>query len=168
MPPAGKLSNRGCKSWLTVEGGITLMIAKYYLLFRACCLTYFSMPRIPECACGVFVYQISVISFYAGLLQAFSNDSYKSLAAMMLPDQFLYPQKHIIRLRFLRIPTKYSGIRGFFPLSPKSKGHLQLFSSLYLNRASSVMPFHVSVRKGAAGNPSLLNRLASILSSAQP
>ena len=30
-PPKGKLSGRGCKSWLTVEGGIALMIAKHYL-----------------------------------------------------------------------------------------------------------------------------------------
>ncbi|HRP32775.1 MAG TPA: hypothetical protein PKV73_12830 [Agriterribacter sp.] len=29
--PAGKLSGKGCKSWLTVEGGIALLIAKHYL-----------------------------------------------------------------------------------------------------------------------------------------
>lgn len=29
--PAGKLSGKGCKSWLTVEGGIGLLIAKHYL-----------------------------------------------------------------------------------------------------------------------------------------
>jgi IS5 family transposase len=29
--PKGKLSGRGCKSWLTVEGGIALLIAKHYL-----------------------------------------------------------------------------------------------------------------------------------------
>lgn len=30
-PPKGKLSGRGCKSWLAVEGGIALLIAKHYL-----------------------------------------------------------------------------------------------------------------------------------------
>ncbi len=29
--PKGKLSGRGCKSWLTIEGGIALLIAKHYL-----------------------------------------------------------------------------------------------------------------------------------------
>lgn len=29
--PQGKLSCKGCKSWLTVEGGIALLIAKHYL-----------------------------------------------------------------------------------------------------------------------------------------
>lgn len=29
--PKGELSGKGCKSWLTVEGGIALMIAKHYL-----------------------------------------------------------------------------------------------------------------------------------------
>ena len=32
VPPSkGRLSGRGCKSWLTVEGGIALLIAKHYL-----------------------------------------------------------------------------------------------------------------------------------------
>jgi hypothetical protein len=30
-PPKGELSGLGCKGWLTVEGGIALMIAKHYL-----------------------------------------------------------------------------------------------------------------------------------------
>src|SRR6266511_1945088 len=29
--PKGKLSGRGCKSWVTIEGGIALLIAKHYL-----------------------------------------------------------------------------------------------------------------------------------------
>lgn len=29
--PQGKMSGRGCKSWLTLEGGIALLIAKHYL-----------------------------------------------------------------------------------------------------------------------------------------